>query len=216
MLWTKSGPFSFCTSENNIYNTITVRSIFTKVCEGVLIHVHQISILINQNLLRILGKKPLKYDIALLLPLCICYSVICNYFFNIFFLIRGISDIITPYLSKEICIIIWCCKRFIYKYITFLKMLLHLYYLKVILSKSKDQEAIFQPIYISFCRHHSCMMIVIKYRNVTNQGIFVLSPVDTNCSKLNKFDNLETNGQFLIMIKYNASFTILKRKMAIF
>lgn len=95
-------------------------------------------------------------------------------------------------------------------------MLLHLYYLKLILPKSKDQEAIFQPIYISFCRHHSCMMIVNKYRNVTNQGIFVLSSVDTNCNKLNKFDYLETNGQFLIMIKYNASFTIFKREMANF
>lgn len=62
------------------------------------------------------------------------------------------------------------------------------------------------------------MMIVIKYRNVTNQGIFVLSPVDTNCNKLNKFDYmyLETNGQFLIKIKYNAPFTIFKRVMAIF
>lgn len=84
---------------------------------------------------------------------------------------------------------------FIYKCITFLKMLLHFYYLEIVLPKSKDQEAIFQPIYISSFRHHNCMMIVKKCCNVTNQGIFVISPVGTKCNKLNNFDYLETNGQ---------------------
>lgn len=60
------------------------------------------------------------------------------------------------------------------------------------------------------------MMIVNKYCNVINQGIFDFLFVDINCNKLNKFDNLEINGQFLIMIKYNVFFIILKRKMVIF
>lgn len=38
------------------------------------------------------------------------------------------------------------------------------------------------------------MMIVNKYCNVINEGIFVFLLVDINCNKLNKFDYLEING----------------------